>query len=68
MIISLDRRVFIILPQMSGYIKCFDNGRRNMYFMIRDDNVLVKYNKIWNKVRKTLGIKFLSQLFMMKNA
>ena len=53
---------------MSGYIKCFDNGRRNMYFMIRDDNVLVKYNKIWNKVRKTLGIKFLSQLFMMKNA
>ena len=29
-----------------------------MSFMIRDDSVLVKYHKIWNKIKKTLIIKF----------
>ena len=29
-----------------------------MSFMIRDDSVLVKYHKIWNKIKKTLNIKF----------
>ena len=37
----------IILPQMSGYIKYFENGGKNMSFMVKDDNVLGKYNKIW---------------------
>ena len=36
----------IILPQMSGYIKYFENGGKNISFMIKDDNVLDKYNKI----------------------
>ena len=26
--------------------------------MIEDDSVLVKYNEIWNKIKKTLNIKF----------
>ena len=26
--------------------------------MIEDDRVLVKYNEIWNKIKKTLNIKF----------
>ena len=48
----------IILPQMSGYIKYFENGGKNMSFMIKDDSALVKYNEILNKIKKTLGIKF----------
>ena len=36
----------IILPQMSGYIKYFDNGRKNMSFFIKDESVNLKYNKI----------------------
>ena len=48
----------IILPQMSGYIKCFENGGKNMPFVIKDDDVLDKYNEIWNKIKKTLNIKF----------
>ena len=28
-----------------------------MSFMIEDDSVLVKYNEIWNKIKKTLNIK-----------
>ena len=38
----------IILPQMSGYIKYFDNGRKNVSLMIEGDSVLIKYNKISN--------------------
>ena len=26
--------------------------------MIEDDRALVKYNEIWNKIKKTLNIKF----------
>ena len=48
----------IILPQMSGYIKYFENGGKNMSFMIKDDNVLDKYNKIRNKIKEKLSIKF----------
>ena len=38
----------IILPQMSGYIKYFKNSSKYMPFFVRDDNVLDKYNQIWN--------------------
>ena len=37
---------------MSGYIKDFENGEKNMSFMIKDDSVLVKCNEIWNKITK----------------
>ena len=51
--------LFIILPQMSGYIKYFENGDKNMYFMVKnDDGVLDVYNEIWNKIKKRLSIKF----------
>ena len=36
----------IILPQMSGYIKYFENGGKNMSLMIKNDDVLDKYNEI----------------------
>ena len=43
---------------MSGYIKCFGKGGKNMSFVIKDDDVLNKYNEIWNRIKKTLDIKF----------
>ena len=42
---------------MSGYIKYFENGGKNMSFSIKDDDVLVKYIEIWDKIKKTLNIK-----------
>ena len=48
----------IILPQMSGYIKYFKNGGKNMSFMVKDDSVLNKYNEIWDKIKEKLNIKF----------
>ena len=38
----------IVLPQISVYIKCFEDGGKNMSFKIEDDNIYVKYNEIWN--------------------
>ena len=36
----------IILPQMSGYIKYFENDGKNMSFLIKDDEVWEKYKKV----------------------
>ena len=44
------RHLCIVLPQMSAYIKYFDNRGRNMSFKIEYDNVLVKYNEIRNRI------------------
>ena len=37
------RPLCVILPQMSGYIKYFDNGAKNMSFIMDDKEVYVKY-------------------------
>ena len=43
---------------MTGYINYLENGGKNMAFVIKDDDVLDKYNEIWKKIKETLGIKF----------
>ena len=55
---EIVKTLCIILPEMSGYIKYFENGGKNMSFMIKNDDVLDKYNEIWNKIKKTLNVKF----------
>ena len=54
------RPLGIILPQMSGYIKYFDDGK-NMSFKIEDESVYLKYIEIWNKIKSSLNSKFYSQ-------
>ena len=51
----------VILPQMTGYIKYFENVGKNMSFIIKDDEVLDKYKKIWDKIERKLNIKFHSK-------
>ena len=46
---------------MSGYIKYFENGGKNMSFLIKDDEVRDKYDKIWDVIKDKLGIKFHSE-------
>ena len=48
----------IILSQMSGYIKYFEYGGKNMYFLIKDDDVQEKYKQIWDVIKNNLKIKF----------
>ena len=40
----------IILPQMSGYIKYFENSCKNMSFLIKDDEVWEKCKNIWDVI------------------
>ena len=53
----------IVLPQMSGYIKYFENGGKNMSLLIKDDEVWDKIRKIkiWDVIKNKLGVKFHSQ-------
>ena len=51
----------IILPQMSKYIKYFENDGKNMSFFIKDNEVWNKYNKIWEVIKDILGINFYSE-------
>ena len=49
---NIIRSLYMILPQMNGYIKY-------VFLMIEDDRVLVKNDEIWNKIKKnTLRIQF----------
>ena len=48
----------VILAQMNGYIKYFDDGGKNMSFVTDDEEVYEKYNEIWQVVRKLLKVKF----------
>ena len=59
----------VILPQMRGYIKYFDDGGKNMSFVTDDykkyiksirfiKEVYKKYNEIWEVVGKLLKLKF----------
>ena len=42
---------------MSGYIKYFENDGKNKSFVIKDHDVLNKYNETWDKIKETLNIK-----------
>ena len=56
------RPLCIILLQMSGYIKYFDNGGKNMSFKIEsDEHVYSKYTEICNKSKNSLNVKCHSQ-------
>ena len=48
----------VILPQMNGYIKYFDNGGKNISFVTDDKKVYEKYDEIWNVVKSLLKLKF----------
>ena len=48
----------VILPQMDGYIKYFDDGGKTMSFVTDDEKIYEKYNEIWEVIRNLLKIGF----------
>ena len=40
----------IMLPKASTYVKSYNGQTEWMYFLIEDDDLLEKYNTIWDKV------------------
>ena len=52
------RPLCIILPQMSGFIKYFEDYSKNMSFVTDDVSVYAEYSEVWDKVKKLLKLQF----------
>ena len=48
----------VILPQMDGYIKYFDDGGKNMSFVTNDEIIYEKHSDIWEVIRNLLKLDF----------
>ena len=51
-IMVLFRPLYLWFSQMTGYINKFDDNKIAMSLMIKDEQLLKNYNKIWKKNRK----------------
>ena len=49
---EIVKPLWTILPQMSGYLKYFQNGGKNMSFLIKDDKLWINTIKfgMWLKI------------------
>ena len=59
---DIIRPLCILLPKIIGYDKHFDFNKR-ISFKVRDNKILQKYKKIWEKAANLLTIKFDSKPF-----
>ena len=51
----------IMLSKTSAYVKIHDGETKWMYFLIEDDELLKRYNDIWNKVSNRIKKEFDSE-------
>ena len=51
----------IMLSKTSAYIKSSDGQTKWMYFLVQDDDLLEKYNTIWDKVSADIKKEFENQ-------
>ena len=49
--VGIVKPLCIILLRMSGYIKQFENGGKNMSFLIKDDEVWETCEQIWDVIK-----------------
>ena len=47
-----------MLPKRRAYVKSYDVQTKWMYFLLEDDNLLEKYNTIWDKVSTDIKKEF----------
>ena len=48
----------IMLHKTTTYVKNYDEQPKWMYFLIEDDDLLEKYNTIWDKIRADIKKEF----------
>ena len=51
----------IMLPKTSAYEKSYDGQTKWMYFLIENDDLLEKHNRIWDKVNANIKKEFNSE-------
>ena len=50
---NIDIPLYIKLPQMNAYDKCFDRNGEYMNLLVHDKEIIKKHNKIWNKIKNS---------------
>ena len=56
-----------MLPKTTASVKSYEGQTKWMYFLVEDDDVLEKYNIIWNKVSADIRKEFDSKLVYNEN-
>ena len=60
-----------MLPKTSAYVKNYDGQTKWMYFLIEDEDLLEKYNTIWDKfsadIKKEFDSEPVYQKFFFEN-
>ena len=52
------RPLYLIILQTTGYINKFNENKITISFMIKDKQLIKKYNKRWEKIEKLMKIDF----------
>ena len=55
-----------MLLKTSAYVKSYDGQTKWSYFSIEDDELLEKYNTIWDKVSADIKKSLIANLFIIK--
>ena len=61
------KSLHIILPKTTAYVKRYDGQTKWMYFLLEEDDLLEKYNTIWDKVSADIKKEFDSEPMYKKN-
>ena len=56
-----------MLLETSAYVNLYDGKTKWMYFLIEDDDLLKKYNTIWDKVSADIKQNLIASLSTIKN-
>ena len=55
-----------MLPKIRAYVKSYDGRTKWIYFLIEDDDLLEKYNTIWDKVSGDIKKNLIVNLVTIK--
>ena len=69
MIIIKTKPLRIMLLKTSGLVKFYNDETKWMNFLIKDDDLLRKYNDIWNKVSSNIKkeLNMMMWVFLQKH-
>ena len=43
--------LYIIITEIRGFIEYFDGNIKSMSFLSEDEEIIIKYNKIWKEIK-----------------
>ena len=56
-----------MLPKASAYVKSYDGQTKWMYFLIENDDLVEKYNTIWDKLSADIKKNLIASLSIIKH-